>query len=81
LSLLAERTLQFEVLYTDPSDQYLEYLVANAVDYAVDGQYGQIPLSALQDPYADTFTLTYDFANKHDPLTLDFSAGSGWMLS
>jgi hypothetical protein len=47
----------------------------------VDGQYGQIPLADLQDPYADTFTLTYDLANKQDPLTLDFSAGSGWLLS
>jgi hypothetical protein len=27
-------SLEFEVLYTDPIDQYLEYLVANAVDSA-----------------------------------------------
>jgi hypothetical protein len=76
-------SLQFEVLYTDPTglDQYLEYLVANAVNSTVDPGDGEIPLSALTDQYADTFILTYDYANKQDPLTLDFYAGSGWLLS
>jgi hypothetical protein len=49
-------SLQFEVLYTDPDAQALEILVANAVDYAVDGEFG-IPPPALVDQYPDTFIL------------------------